>query len=80
MEGAGHLSIGGRNWAPGALKGEGEDYLQVKDWDVAQGRLTRPFDVTPPTHHVYHLIVAEEKLARPEVAEVREWLLEGARV
>jgi len=52
----------------------------MTDWDVAQGRLVRPFDVALPLQHVYHLIVAEEKLARPEVRQVRDWLLDGARV
>lgn len=37
VEGEGHLVHGGRNWTPGAIKGQGEDYLRVKEWGIDEG-------------------------------------------
>jgi len=71
-----HLSLeacaagGGFALAPQAL---------VAD-DVARGRLTTLFEATSRARHVYSLIVAEEKLGRPEVKAVRDWIVEGAPV
>jgi putative ABC transport system permease protein len=33
----GQIIYGNLNWAPGSIRGEGEDYLEVKDWDVIDG-------------------------------------------
>jgi len=33
----GQLIYGNLNWAPASIRGEGEDYLEVKDWDVEEG-------------------------------------------
>lgn len=37
VEADGHVAYAGRNWQPLAIKGEGEEYLDVKVWDVAEG-------------------------------------------
>jgi putative ABC transport system permease protein len=37
VECTGHLAYGGRNWAPRTIKGEGDEYLEVKEWPVEQG-------------------------------------------
>jgi len=33
----GQMIYGNLNWSPASIRGEGEDYLQVKDWDVEEG-------------------------------------------
>ncbi|MBV8881332.1 MAG: ABC transporter permease [Planctomycetaceae bacterium] len=45
VEGEGHLAYGGRNWTPRAIKGEGEDYLRVKEWDIDEGDFLTREDV-----------------------------------
>jgi putative ABC transport system permease protein len=42
----GQLVYGDQNWAPGSIRGEGEDYLAVKDWDIVEGAFFTPEDVT----------------------------------
>ncbi len=37
VEADGHVAYAGRNWLPLAIKGEGEEYLDVKAWDVVEG-------------------------------------------
>lgn len=37
VEVEGHVSAAGWNWRPLAIKGEGEEYLEVKAWGVAEG-------------------------------------------
>jgi putative ABC transport system permease protein len=41
----GHLSYGARNWAPLIIKGQGEEYLQVKAWAIAEGDFFSADDV-----------------------------------
>jgi putative ABC transport system permease protein len=45
VEGSGHLAGGGRNWAPASIKGEGEEYLDVKSWDLTEGAFFSRDDV-----------------------------------
>jgi len=33
----GQMIYGNLNWSPASIRGEGEDYLQVKDWDIEEG-------------------------------------------
>jgi putative ABC transport system permease protein len=40
-----HLASGGRNWAPASIKGEGEEYLDVKEWDLDEGEFFSRDDV-----------------------------------
>jgi putative ABC transport system permease protein len=42
----GQLVYGTQNWAPGSIRGEGEDYLAVKDWDIVEGAFFTEEDVT----------------------------------
>ena len=42
----GQMVYGDQNWAPGSIRGEGEDYLEVKDWDVVDGAFFTAEDVT----------------------------------
>jgi putative ABC transport system permease protein len=42
----GQLVYGDQNWAPGSIRGEGEDYLEVKDWDIVDGAFFTAEDVT----------------------------------
>jgi LysR family glycine cleavage system transcriptional activator len=46
--------------------------------DVAHGRLVGLFKGVSSARHVYTLIAAEEKLRRPDVRAVRDWLAKGA--
>jgi putative ABC transport system permease protein len=42
----GQVVYGDQNWAPGSIRGEGEDYLAVKDWDIVDGAFFTSEDVT----------------------------------
>jgi putative ABC transport system permease protein len=42
----GQLIYRDQNWAPQSIRGEGEDYLAVKDWDITEGDFFTPEDVT----------------------------------
>jgi len=42
----GQLIYGDQNWAPQSIRGEGEDYLAVKDWDIIDGAFFTPEDVS----------------------------------
>lgn len=49
-------------------------------WDIAAGRLIRPFDVSMPHDLAYYLVCPESSAERPRIAAVRAWLLaEAAR-
>jgi LysR family glycine cleavage system transcriptional activator len=49
-------------------------------WDLAAGRLIRPFDVSMPHDLAYYLVCPEGGAERPRIVAVREWLLaEAAR-
>ena len=49
-------------------------------WDIAAGRLVRPFDVSMPHDLAYYLVCPEASAERPRIAAVRAWLLgEAAR-
>ena len=49
-------------------------------WDIAAGRLVKPFDVTMPHDLAYYLVCPEANAERPRIAAVRAWLLaEAAR-
>jgi LysR family glycine cleavage system transcriptional activator len=49
-------------------------------WDIAAGRLVRPFDVSMPHDIAYYLVCPEASSERPRIAAVRAWLLaEAAR-
>jgi LysR family transcriptional regulator, glycine cleavage system transcriptional activator len=49
-------------------------------WDIAAGRLVRPFDVSMPHDLAYYLVCPEASAERPRIAAVRVWLLaEAAR-
>jgi LysR family glycine cleavage system transcriptional activator len=49
-------------------------------WDLAAGRLVRPFDVSMPHDLAYYLVCPEASAERPRIVAVREWLLaEAAR-
>jgi LysR family glycine cleavage system transcriptional activator len=49
-------------------------------WDIAAGRLVRPFDVSMPHDVAYYLVCPEASAERPRIAAVRAWLLgEAAR-
>jgi LysR family glycine cleavage system transcriptional activator len=49
-------------------------------WDLAAGRLIRPFDVSMPHDLAYYLVCPEASAERPRIAAVRAWLLaEAAR-
>jgi putative ABC transport system permease protein len=41
----GQLVYGGLNWAPRSIRGEGEDYLEVKDWNLLEGAFFSQEDV-----------------------------------
>lgn len=47
-------------------------------WDLAAGRLVRPFDVTMPHDLAYYLVCPEASAERPRIAAVRAWLLAEA--
>jgi LysR family glycine cleavage system transcriptional activator len=47
-------------------------------WDLAAGRLVRPFDVSMPSDLAYYLVCPEATAERPRVAAVRAWLLAEA--
>ncbi|HLY08995.1 MAG TPA: ABC transporter permease [Planctomycetota bacterium] len=42
----GQLVYGDQNWGPGSIRGEGEDYLAVKDWDIIDGAFFTADDVS----------------------------------
>ncbi|HLY73053.1 MAG TPA: ABC transporter permease, partial [Planctomycetota bacterium] len=42
----GQLIYGDQNWAPQSIRGEGEDYLAVKDWDIVDGAFFTEEDVS----------------------------------
>ena len=49
-------------------------------WDLAAGRLVRPFDVSVPHDLAYYLVCPEASAERPRIVAVRDWLLaEAAR-
>lgn len=41
----GQLIYGDLNWAPRSIRGEGEDYLEVKDWNLEEGSFFSQEDV-----------------------------------
>jgi putative ABC transport system permease protein len=41
----GQLVYGDLNWAPRSIRGEGEDYLEVKDWNILEGDFFSAEDV-----------------------------------
>ncbi|HVR87150.1 MAG TPA: ABC transporter permease [Planctomycetota bacterium] len=41
----GQLVYGDQNWLPQSVRGEGEDYLAVKDWDIVDGAFFTAEDV-----------------------------------
>lgn len=41
----GQLVYGSENWAPASIRGEGEDYLQVKAWEMVEGEFFDEDDV-----------------------------------
>src|SRR5262249_17893097 len=41
----GQLVYGDQNWSPRSIRGEGEDYLEVKDWDLLEGEFFSTHDV-----------------------------------
>ncbi|MBV8880864.1 MAG: ABC transporter permease [Planctomycetaceae bacterium] len=45
VQARGQLIYGDRNWAPQSIRGEGEDYLAVKDWDIVEGAFFGADDV-----------------------------------
>jgi LysR family glycine cleavage system transcriptional activator len=49
--------------------------LMVKD-DLALGRLVQPFGPTPPLDWSYYLVSSRTTEDRPQVAALREWILE----
>jgi LysR family glycine cleavage system transcriptional activator len=52
--------------------------LALAAWDLAAGRLTRPFDVSMPHDLAYYLVCPEATAERPRIAAVRAWLLAEA--
>jgi LysR family transcriptional regulator, glycine cleavage system transcriptional activator len=52
--------------------------LALAAWDLAAGRLIRPFDVSMPHDLAYYLACPEATAERPRIAAVRSWLLEEA--
>ena len=47
-------------------------------WDLAAGRLVRPFDIGMPHDLAYYLVCPEGSAERPRIAAVRAWLLAEA--
>jgi LysR family transcriptional regulator, glycine cleavage system transcriptional activator len=47
-------------------------------WDIAAGRLVRPFDIGMPHNLAYYLVCPEASAERPRIAAVRAWLLTEA--
>jgi LysR family transcriptional regulator, glycine cleavage system transcriptional activator len=47
-------------------------------WDIAAGRLVRPFDIGMPHDLAYYLVCPEASAERPRIAAVRAWLLAEA--
>jgi len=47
-------------------------------WDIAAGRLVRPFDVSMPHDLAYYLVCPKATAERPRIAAVRAWLLAEA--
>jgi LysR family glycine cleavage system transcriptional activator len=47
-------------------------------WDIAAGRLVRPFDIGMPHDFAYYLVCPEATAERPRIAAVRAWLLTEA--
>ena len=47
-------------------------------WDIAAGRLVRPFDVGIPHDLAYYLVCPEGSAERPRISAVRAWLLAEA--
>jgi LysR family glycine cleavage system transcriptional activator len=47
-------------------------------WDIAAGRLVRPFAIGMPHDLAYYLVCPEGSAARPRIAAVRAWLLAEA--
>ena len=45
VQARGQLIYGGLNWAPRSIRGEGEDYLEVKDWNLLEGTFFSEEDV-----------------------------------
>ncbi|HXX92223.1 MAG TPA: ABC transporter permease [Planctomycetota bacterium] len=41
----GQIVYGDRNWLPRSIRGEGEDYLEVKDWGILEGEFFNVEDV-----------------------------------
>jgi LysR family glycine cleavage system transcriptional activator len=52
--------------------------MALAAWDLAAGRLIRPFDVSMPHDIAYYLVCPEASAERPRVAAVRAWLLAEA--
>jgi LysR family glycine cleavage system transcriptional activator len=63
-----------------AAEGQGVALARVAlaAWDIAAGRLVRPFEVTLPHDLAYYLVCPEAAAGRPRVAAVRAWLLAEA--
>jgi LysR family transcriptional regulator, glycine cleavage system transcriptional activator len=63
-----------------AVEGQGVALarLALAAWDLATGRLTRPFDVSMPSDLAYYLVCPEATAERPRIAAVRAWLLAEA--
>jgi LysR family glycine cleavage system transcriptional activator len=47
-------------------------------WDIAAGRLVRPFDIGMPHDLAYYLVCPQASAQRPRIAAVRAWLLAEA--
>jgi LysR family glycine cleavage system transcriptional activator len=52
--------------------------LALAAWDIAAGRLVRPFDIGMPHDLAYYLVCPEASAERPRIAAVRKWLLAEA--
>lgn len=63
-----------------AAEGQGVALARVAlaAWDIAAGRLVRPFEVTLPHDLAYYLVCPEAAAERPRIAAVRAWLLAEA--
>ena len=46
VQARGQVIYGDQNWAPQSIRGEGSDYLAVKDWDIVEGAFFTDDDVT----------------------------------
>jgi DNA-binding transcriptional LysR family regulator len=60
-----------------ALNGQGVvlGILPFVEEDISEGRLLRPFDLAVDPGQAYYLIYAKQRLEKPAVRAVRDWLL-----